>query len=278
MDSFSSNRGKQLMAMFQSALVHAQFSPPGQHAFIGKLERWWYPLLVGALVSLRHGGAPRAQWYNAMRNQLDSECILASRLVLEKTPLSGYQRALCKAHDISDKLPFYAPGRFALDRDALATKWEERARPGFWVGRDPEFVMGGKVGSAIWWDGHMHRTVVGNFRIYESRFLDLTADGNKWLPEFPLDSTAEAEARASKPIEPDPPQETHLPQNSNTESVHTKPSAAQARPRRESALQKDYTKRTTAWYVLYAIISSKETLATTAPLTGTSQKKFAQTS
>ena len=188
MDSFSTNRGKALQDFFLNALIKAEYSPPGQHAYIGDLERLWYPVLTGALIALRQGGAPRAQWFNAMSNQLDSECCLVSRMS-DDSPISGYEKALGNRHDISDKYAFYAPGRFALDKGAVQTKWHERARAGFWVGRDIDFVMAGKAGSAIWWDGHIHRTVVNNFRVQEGKFLDLTAVGNQYLPDFPRDTT-----------------------------------------------------------------------------------------
>ena len=66
MDSFSSNKGKLLRQLFLDSLVHGQFSPPGQHAFLGDLERWWYSLFVRALIALRHRSVPPSMWFNAM--------------------------------------------------------------------------------------------------------------------------------------------------------------------------------------------------------------------
>ena len=80
MDSFSSNKGKAMMSWFLEAMIHAQFTPPGQHAYLGDLERWWYPLLVSCLIALRQGSASRTQWFNAMRDALDKECALANSL------------------------------------------------------------------------------------------------------------------------------------------------------------------------------------------------------
>ncbi|KAL3930081.1 MAG: hypothetical protein SGPRY_001686 [Prymnesium sp.] len=171
MDSFSTNKSSHLLAILEKALLHPQWSPPGQHAYLGDLERMWYPVLVRALICMRHGRAPASQWYNAMAHALDVECTLTSA----KDTQTPYTKALGIPTDISDMRAFYAPGRFALDKSALPNKWVERARAGFWVGRDIEFVMAGKQGSAIWWDGHIHRTVVNNFFVQESVFLDLQA-------------------------------------------------------------------------------------------------------
>ena len=186
MDSFSSNKSKTLMAWFASALIMPQFSPPGQHAFLQDMERLWYPLLVRAVIGMRHGRAPMPQWFNGMCWAADIECALAHRLGTPNAD-TGYGRSLGQRHSIADLYPFYAPARFALDSSALANKWVERARAGFWVGRDSAFVMTGKTGSAIFWDGRIHRTVVDNYRVNESSFLDLTAPGNALLPAFPHD-------------------------------------------------------------------------------------------
>lgn len=51
----------------------------------------------------------------------------------------------------------------------------ERACAGFWVGRDIEFVMTGNAGSAVWWDGHVHRTVMKIFYVQELDFFDVSA-------------------------------------------------------------------------------------------------------
>ena len=162
MDSFSSNKGKAMMSWFLEAMIHAQFTPPGQHAYLGDLERWWYPLLVRCLIALRQGSAPRAQWFNAMRDALDKECALANSLDQED-PTCAYERALGSKHNVSDLACFYSPARFVLDKGGLPNKFAERARAGFWVGRDISFVMNGTVGSAIFWDGNIHRTVLNNF-------------------------------------------------------------------------------------------------------------------
>ena len=46
--------------------------------------------------------------------------------------------------------------------------------------------MNRTVGSAVFWDGHIHRTVVLISFVQMGGFLSLTAPENKWLPEFPL--------------------------------------------------------------------------------------------
>lgn len=130
-DSFSTNRSKHVVQWFEQGMTSCEFTPPGQHAYLA-VERWWYPLLTGALVALRHGRAPKNQWFNAMRHQLDVECTLVSR---EEPgagcPTSAYERATGRVPDVSDVYCFYAPGRFALDPAALPDKWSERARAGF---------------------------------------------------------------------------------------------------------------------------------------------------
>mmetsp|Transcript_19006 Transcript_19006/g.28615 ORF Transcript_19006/g.28615 Transcript_19006/m.28615 type:complete len:206 (-) Transcript_19006:60-677(-) len=47
--------------------------------------------------------------------------------------------------------------------------------------------MHGKAGSALWWDGRIHRTVVSNFVVQEQAFLKLMAPDNPLLPAFPHD-------------------------------------------------------------------------------------------
>ena len=184
MDSFSTHRGQEMTKFFLSALQHAQFTPPGQHAFLGDLERWWYPLFLRVLVGLRQSGANRIHWFSAMADALDKECALCNDLGSD-APTCGYQRAFGVVHNVSDLFSFYAPCRFSLDKAGLASKWMERARAGFWVGRDVSFVMNGTVGSAIIWDGNIHRTVVHRYFVQEGGFLNITAPGNRLLPTFP---------------------------------------------------------------------------------------------
>jgi hypothetical protein len=184
-DSFSSTKGKEMARQFAQALMDPQFSPPGQHAFLGDLESWWYPTFIRTLIGMRHGRAPKAQWFAGMVWALDCEIALACRLSSNE-PISGYQRATGLQPNVSDQCAFYSPGRFALDKSAL-TKFMEKARAGFWVGRDPDFVLYNKVGSAIFWDGRIYRTVVNNYTVQQSQFFYLTAPGNPLLPNFPQD-------------------------------------------------------------------------------------------
>eukprot|EP00966_Prymnesium_polylepis_P323422 7379621-Prymnesium_polylepis.2 len=52
-------------------LIHAQFSPPGQHSYVGDVEKWFYPLVKGAAILLRSRPAtPRSAWYSAYEYQL----------------------------------------------------------------------------------------------------------------------------------------------------------------------------------------------------------------
>ena len=188
MDSFSTNRSEYLLKILEEGMIKPNFTPPGQHAYLGDLERMWYTLLVRALIMMRHGEAPRSQWFNAMMHALDVECTLVSRMHGTGPNISGYERLGLGVPHIDDLFPFYAPSRFALDKDARADKWQERSAPGFWVGRDIDFVMKGKKGAGIFWDGHIHRTIVQNFHVTVSKYLDLTAPNNKQLPDFPKDS------------------------------------------------------------------------------------------
>ena len=70
----------------------------------------------------------------------------------------------------------------------MPSKWNERARAGFWVGIPEEFFWLRKRGVAEWWDGHCFRVVINNFYVYEQRLLDLVAPNNQYLPAFPSDS------------------------------------------------------------------------------------------
>ena len=117
MDSFSSHKGKKMKAWFLESKIHVQFTPPGQHAYLGDLERWWYPLLIRCLIALRQSGAPLSQWFNALRDALDKECALANSLD-EAEPICAYERALGAKHNVSDLACFFSPGRLLWTRVA----------------------------------------------------------------------------------------------------------------------------------------------------------------
>ena len=146
MDSFNTQRWKEMTAYFLATLQHAQFTPPGQHAFLGDLERWWSPLVLRVLIALRQSGTNRIHWFTAMRDTLDKESALANHLS-PSSPTYGYQRTL--GVNVSVVFSFYAPGRFTFDKAGLASKWKERARYGFWTGSDNAILMNGTAGSAI---------------------------------------------------------------------------------------------------------------------------------
>ena len=244
MDSFSTNRSAYLLDILEQGMIHPQFSPPGQHAFLGDLERMWYVLLVRALIWMRHAEAPKTQWFNAMASALDCECTLVSRMHGTGPNISGYERIGLGVPDVSDMYPFYAPSRIALDKDARPDKWVERSAPAFWTGRNIDFVMRGKTGAGIFWDGHIHRTVVQNFHVTVSKFLNLTAPNNKRLPDFPKDS---APMPSSQPAQPqgapnvgDAPAARTLinPQPTQPQAAAAQPvlpTAAASRPRRPGA-------------------------------------------
>eukprot|EP00966_Prymnesium_polylepis_P119543 2762936-Prymnesium_polylepis.1 len=42
--SLSAIKSKERAAALADMLIHAQFSPPGQHSYIGDVEKWFYPL------------------------------------------------------------------------------------------------------------------------------------------------------------------------------------------------------------------------------------------
>ena len=97
---------------------------------------------------MRHGNAPAAAWFTAILNQVDVANTKVSGL-RDEVPMSAYERATGKPADQTDLKAFYAPGRFSLDKDQLPDKWVERARAGFWLGRDIGFVLKSKSGSAL---------------------------------------------------------------------------------------------------------------------------------
>ncbi|KAL3902089.1 MAG: hypothetical protein SGPRY_012193, partial [Prymnesium sp.] len=129
-----------------------------------------------------------ATWFNATSHALDVECTLSS--MKEGSPDPPYTKALSIPTHVDDMHAFYAPGRFALDKSSLPNKSVERARASFWVGRDIEFVMAGKAGSAVWWDGNVHRKVMKNFYVEEHGFLDLSAPLRAPPREVESDSVA----------------------------------------------------------------------------------------
>ena len=123
MGSFSSNKGKRLVSMLEEAFINPQYTPPGQHAFLGDVEQWWYVLLMPAIIGMRKGKAPRRAWFRAMANACDVECTQAVMLTSDDRTCP-YRRANPSfANDVSDLYPFYAPGRFAIDPGQLPNKW-----------------------------------------------------------------------------------------------------------------------------------------------------------
>ena len=189
MDSYSSNLSGLMLQTLRDGMTHPEFSPPGDHAHLTDAERYWYPVVMRALIVMRHGKAPMNMWFRAMLHALDVECTLASRIDSSKSHESGYMRCFdVKSIDVSDIYCWYAPGRFAIDPGQLDGKWVERARAGFWVGRDVNMVMKQKTGFGVWWDGYKFRTVHKRFYVQEGSFLKLTAPNNKLLPNFPLDA------------------------------------------------------------------------------------------
>jgi hypothetical protein len=80
-DSLSANKSKERAAALADMLIHAQFSPPGQHSYIGDVKKWFYPLVKGAAILLRsRPAAPRSAWYSACEYQLDCMWTEAQRL------------------------------------------------------------------------------------------------------------------------------------------------------------------------------------------------------
>ena len=114
----------------------------------------------------------------------------------------------------------YEPGRFALDKSQLSNKWAERSRAGFYVGRLEEFVWMGKRGAAKWWDGHCFRVVMHNYYAYEQKLVDLIAPNDKFLPDFPSDSTP---APASLPLQPPTMSDPTIPTAGDTSAAHDVP-------------------------------------------------------
>eukprot|EP00966_Prymnesium_polylepis_P207123 4797706-Prymnesium_polylepis.1 len=65
--------------MLANLLIHAGYTPPDQHAF-NDVERWWYILIMGAVVAMRQGRAPHNMWFKAMEFALDAECTNVGRI------------------------------------------------------------------------------------------------------------------------------------------------------------------------------------------------------
>ena len=235
MDSLATHKSAEMLKVLEEGMVNPQFSPPGQHAMLQAAERYFYILVVCALILMRHGGAPMSMWFDAMVNALDIENTLASKLGwtaddLVKS-LTGYERALGKVPNISDIYSFYAPGRFAIDEGQLPGKWAERSRAGFWLHRDTEWVMTGKKGSAIFWDGNKKRTVVQLFYVQEGGFLDTIAPDNKLLPNFPRDANPMPSVTISAPT---PSPSTITSADGTTIDTSVVPAPAPAKPTRPS--------------------------------------------
>ena len=73
------HRSQAMLKMLEDGLMHPQFSPPGQHAFLGDVERMWYVLFVRMLIAVRQAECPKIMWFDGMSNALDVECTLVSR-------------------------------------------------------------------------------------------------------------------------------------------------------------------------------------------------------
>jgi hypothetical protein len=91
--SLSAIKSKERAAALADMLIHAQFSPPGQHSYIGDVEKWFYPLVKGAAILLRsRPAAPRSAWYSACEYRLDCMWTEAQRLH-SSDARSGFERA-----------------------------------------------------------------------------------------------------------------------------------------------------------------------------------------
>ena len=104
-DCLSTTRGKQLLHWFVSALINLELTPPGQHAYLGDVERYMYILFISTLIALRAARtAPRMMWFRCMLGAADVENLLSSRLS-SNTPMGGYEAMTGRKQDASDLWP-----------------------------------------------------------------------------------------------------------------------------------------------------------------------------
>ena len=71
------------------------------------------------------------------------------------------------------------------DPAAKKDKWQDTAVQGFWAGRSIDCVLRGVRYSCKFFDGVRFRVVVYNFRVHVHKFINLTPNGNKLLPDWP---------------------------------------------------------------------------------------------
>lgn len=169
LDCLPAHKGDVVMGWINKMLLHNQWSPPGQHAHIGIVERYWYVLCTNMLIAIQQRSAPKAAWFDALLHMTDVENVKRGRLQQEH-PSCGYDAVPTASRDISDLHAFYARGSFMLDKGQTQGMFTAPGAVGVWVGRDRDYVLKGHKGSSVWWDGHKHRTVVNNFYIQEKEF------------------------------------------------------------------------------------------------------------
>ena len=63
MDSLATHRSAEMLKALEEGMVNPQFSPPGQHAMLQAAERYFYIMVVRALIMMRHSGAPIHSWH-----------------------------------------------------------------------------------------------------------------------------------------------------------------------------------------------------------------------
>ena len=167
-DQFSTSKSVALLEYFSEALISRQGSPAYQHAYLGVVERCWYPMAANAATMLRHGRAPETQWFNACIHALFIDNIKASRRASEGPVSSAYLRAHAAPFDDSQLLPFYCPLRYAIGEPLRNGKLGEKAAVGRYVGIAPDNPAAIHV-----WDGRAHHTVIGDWVAYEAEFCNL---------------------------------------------------------------------------------------------------------
>ena len=166
--------------------IFPEFSVAYRAHAMGGVEHTWKPMAPGAGILMSQLGAGMGHWFSASRHMVFCGCALPSDITtidMVKQHTSAHYR-LFQREIAPLKLRVYgARVRFVLDAAQRDSKFNERARAGFYVGISPS------NSSAMWvWDGNSHVTVDGCSVVDETPYISQLVAPAERLPDWPQPS------------------------------------------------------------------------------------------
>ena len=187
LDNIQQHRTDELMLYLADGGTAPEFSAPYVHEQM-PVERDWQTITRTALSGMRHGGAPKAAWFDAVRDaNYKEERISVERPKTDDLCITAFERLTTQKPNHELMLPFWTPCRYFLDIKQRDDKLDETGRAAFFAGPSPENGAKPYV-----YDGHVHHTAGGGFQPYFQRFFDSNAKNNKrledkeWTPTEPV--------------------------------------------------------------------------------------------